>query len=225
MAHASFGRTLGRAIGRFILGTILMAAIVLGGSAVRVWQFARTDNTSPADAIVVMGAAQYNGTPSKWYAARLDHAAELYFDGVASTIVTLGGKQAGDAYTEGEAGRLYLEKLGVPDTSIIAVGQGIDTLSSAQAFSTVATSVGWKRAVLVTDPWHSFRARTMLRDASGMTITSSPTRHGPAVEARTSEISGIFHETAGLIYYKVTHRSSLVLKDVDTAIFSNQDEG
>lgn len=193
---------------RLVGGTLLVALLLLGGTAARVWQFAKHQDTSHSDCIVVMGAAQYNGTPTRWFAARLDQAAAMYRDGVAPTIVTLGGKQEGDVYTEGEAGKKYLEDQGIPANAIVAVGQGADTLSSAQAFSEVARAQGWESTVVVTDPWHALRARTMLRDF-GYTVHSAPTRHGPAI-SRSSEASGIIHETFGLLYYRLTHISNLL---------------
>ena len=91
-----------------------MALFVVGGTAFRVWEVARQDDRQPADAVVVLGAAQYDGQPSSIFAARLKHAAALYDDKLAPRIVTTGGGRPGDAYTEAEAGRRYLIKLGVP---------------------------------------------------------------------------------------------------------------
>lgn len=82
------------------MGALLVGLLVLGGTAFRVWQVARIDDRTPADAIVVLGAAQYNGRPSPIFAARLAHAQQLYEQGVAGRIVTLGGGQAGDATTD-----------------------------------------------------------------------------------------------------------------------------
>ncbi len=82
--------------------------MLVGGTALRVWQVARVTDTTPADAIVVLGAAQYDGTPSSVFEARLDQAHKLYEQGVAATIVTVGGKQEGDEYTEAASGRNYL---------------------------------------------------------------------------------------------------------------------
>src|SRR6185503_9706294 len=97
---------------------------VRGGTAFRVWQVARQADRQTADAVVVLGAAQYDGQPSSIFAARLKHAAALYDDKLAPRIVTTGGGRPGDAYTEAEAGRRYLIKLGVPPSAVIAVPVG-----------------------------------------------------------------------------------------------------
>ncbi|TVT52335.1 YdcF family protein, partial [Amycolatopsis rhizosphaerae] len=84
---------------RTLFGTALVVVLVLGGTAFRVWQVARVDDRAPADMIVVLGAAQYNGKPSPIFEARLRHAKQLYDAGVAKVIVTAGGNKVGDAYT------------------------------------------------------------------------------------------------------------------------------
>ena len=86
---------------------------------VQVWMAARSDDARPSQAIVVLGAAQYDGRPSNVFRARLDHAADLYDDGIAPTIVVTGGKQEGDRFTEATAGADYLHSLGVPDSAIL----------------------------------------------------------------------------------------------------------
>jgi hypothetical protein len=120
-------------VGRLVLGALVVALFVVGGTAFRVWQVARQDDRQPADAVVVLGAAQYDGQPSSIFAARLKHAAALYDDKLAPRIVTTGGGRPGDAYTEAEAGRRYLIKLGVPPSAVVAVPVGTDTLGSLQA--------------------------------------------------------------------------------------------
>ncbi len=92
--------TLARWCRRLIAGLLLAAVLVVGGTAVRVWQVARIDDWTTADAIVVLGAAQYSGTPSPVFEARLEQARKLYENGVSDTIVTVGGKQEGDLFTE-----------------------------------------------------------------------------------------------------------------------------
>lgn len=91
-----------------------MAVVLVGGTAFRVWQVARIDDTRPADAIVVLGAAQYSGTPSSVFEARLEQAYKLYKRGVAPQIITVGGKQEGDEYTEAASGKMYLTDRGIP---------------------------------------------------------------------------------------------------------------
>ena len=80
------GRWLGRTLWRVVVGAVLITAVLVCGTALRVWQFARHDDDTPSDVIVVMGAAQYNGTPSEWFAARLDKAATMYQEGTAPAV-------------------------------------------------------------------------------------------------------------------------------------------
>ncbi|MEE2033321.1 YdcF family protein [Rhodococcus sp. CC-R104] len=192
---------------RLIVGVLLAAILVVGGTAVRVWQVARIDDRSPADAIVVLGAAQYSGTPSSVFEARLEQARKLYEGGVAPSIVTVGGKQEGDLFTEAAAGKNFLVSRGVPADAVVAVEEGSDTLLSVEAVSREMGELGLSSAVLVSDPWHSLRTRTMARD-SGLEAWTAPTRQGPAVFTRESQFHGIARETGALIWYQITHYSA-----------------
>jgi uncharacterized SAM-binding protein YcdF (DUF218 family) len=195
---------------RVVLGALLVGLLVVGGTAFRVWQVARVDDRRPVDAVVVLGAAQYDGQPSSIFAARLRHAEALYRDGVAPRIVTTGGGRPGDAYTEADAGRRYLIRRGVPASAVVAVPVGSDTLLSLQAVADRARQDGWNSALLVSDPWHSLRARQMARD-SGLAAWTSPTRTGPVVQTRETQLRYIVRETGAMLYYRLTHAS------VDTA--------
>ncbi len=191
---------------RLVVGAILVAAIIVGGTAFRVWQVARVDDRQQVDAVVVLGAAQYDGTPSSIFAARLRHAQALYEDEVAPRIVTTGGSRSGDSFTEAEAGRRYLIDRGVPAKDVVAVAEGSDTLNSLQAVAARAERDGWNSALVVSDPWHSLRARTMARD-SGLAAWTSPTRSGPVVQTRETQARYILRETAALLFYRLTHAS------------------
>lgn len=185
-------------------GVLLIAALVVGGTGFRVWQVARTDDRGTADVVVVLGAAQYDGRPSSILQARLDHARRLYQQGIAPTVVTVGGRRTGDNFTEAQAGRRYLLDAGLPESAVVEVNSGSDTLTSLQAVATAAGEHRWHTAVIVSDPWHSLRARTMARD-SGLTAYTSPTRRGPAVQTRETQARYIMRETAAMIYYRLTH--------------------
>src|SRR5690606_21622501 len=111
-----------------------------------------------AEAIVVLGAAQYDGRPSPVFAARLDLAHDLWEQGIAPTVVTIGSKQEGDRFTEAEAGGDYLEGLGVPASAITEIGVGGDTLQSLRAAAADLQSRGLSSVVLVTDPEHAHRS-------------------------------------------------------------------
>ncbi len=192
---------------RLIAGAVLMGVVLVAGTAFRVWQVARIDDYTPANAIVVLGAAQYSGTPSSVFEARLYQAWRLYEAGVAPTVITVGGKQEGDLYTEAASGKQYLEDKGVPSENILAVETGSDTLRSIEAVAAAMGERDMSSAVLVSDPWHSLRTRTMARDA-GLEAWTAPTRTGPAVYTRESQFHGIARETGALLWYQLTHFSA-----------------
>lgn len=192
---------------RVVLAIVALVVIVVFYVAAHIWWVAREDQHPPSDAIVVLGASQYNGTPSPVFAARLDHALTLYREHVALDIVTVGGKEPGDVYTEAAAGKKYLAVHGVPRSAITAVQTGRDTLSSLRAVDAQFKAEGWHSAVIVTDPWHSLRSRTMARDL-GIKADTSPERTGPAVASRGVEVRYIARETEAYIYYKIFHNDS-----------------
>jgi uncharacterized SAM-binding protein YcdF (DUF218 family) len=192
---------------RVVLGALVVAVLLVGGTAIRVWQLGRVDERQPVDMIVVLGAAQYDGRPSPVFRARLQHALELYEEGVAPRIVTVGGAAAGDAFTEAQAGEQWLVENGVPGQALLPVDEGRDTFESFEAVANVAEQRGWESAVLVSDPWHSLRSRTMADDV-GLTATTSPTKRGPVVQTRETQFRYIVRETGALIYYHLTHGSS-----------------
>ena len=200
-------RPVRRFLRRLVLGVVLVGALVVGGTGFRVWQVGRIDDRTPADVVIVLGAAQYGGTPSKVLEARLTKAKRLYDDQVAPIILTTGGRQPGDTYTEASAGKSWLTEHGIPAAAIIGVGEGSDTLGSLRAAADRAEQEGWRTAVIVSDPWHSLRARTMAEDV-GFEAWTSPTHSGPIVQTRQTQLRYIFYETAALLYYRVTRAPS-----------------
>lgn len=188
---------------RGAVAVVVALALLVGGTAFRVWQYGRIDDRGHADVIVVLGAAQYNGDPSTILRNRLDHARALYDQGVAGEIVTVGGRRPRDRFTEAEASGMYLISRGVPSDRIIEVNTGNDTLNSLRAAAGVLRQHSWGTAVLVSDPWHMFRAKTMAVDA-GIDAWTSPTHSGPAVQTRSTQLKYIVRETAALLFYRVT---------------------
>jgi uncharacterized SAM-binding protein YcdF (DUF218 family) len=189
------------------VGAVVVALLLVGGTAIRVWQLGRVDERQPVDMIVVLGAAQYDGRPSPVFRARLQHALELYEEGVAPRIVTVGGAADGDAFTEAQAGEQWLVENGVPGQALLPVDEGRDTYESFEAVAGVAEQRGWSSAVLVSDPWHSLRSRTMADDV-GLDATTSPTKRGPVVQTRETQFRYIVRETGALVYYHLTHGSA-----------------
>ncbi|TCP54919.1 uncharacterized SAM-binding protein YcdF (DUF218 family) [Tamaricihabitans halophyticus] len=197
------GPSIGRFVRRFALGVVLIVLLVVGGTGFRVWQVARQDDRGPADMVVVLGAAQYAGKPSPLLEARLQHAKDLLDAGVAERIVTSGGRGNGDTYTEADVGAGWLIENGVPQNQVVAVGEGRDTLGTLRAVSAEAEGRGWNSAVIVSDPWHTLRARTMANDL-GIDAEASPTHSGPVVQTRETQVWYIIRETGALLYYRLS---------------------
>lgn len=192
---------IGRFVARILAGLLIGSVLATLGVAFAVWKVARDTDNRQADTIVVLGAAQYDGEPSAIFQWRLQHALDLWRDGYADTIVTVGGNQEGDAYTEASAGKKWLvEQGGVPPESVIAVEHGSNTLTSAQALAPVYADRGWSDAIVVTDPPHTLRAVTMIGE-QGIMAYGSPTRAGPAVQTRRTQFEYIVRETGALLYY------------------------
>lgn len=194
-----------KTVRRLVAAVLLALLAVVLGTAGRVWWVARQDDRPRSDAIVVLGASQYDGRPSAVFRARLDHAKELWDEHVAPRIVTVGGGAPGDRFTEAQSGATYLRSKGVTD--VVAVGVGRNTLQSMKALEVELRARGWKSVVLVTDPWHSLRSRRMAQDL-GLRAATSPTRTGPANHSRGTELRYVVRETAAYLYYRVFHRSS-----------------
>ena len=199
--------TLLRLLRRILAAALALSIIVLAVTAGRVWWTARQDDRSVSDAIVVLGAAQFDGRPSSVFTARLVHARNLWRDDVARVIITVGGNQVGDRFTEAAAGKRWLADHGVPRRRVVAVPTGSDTLRSLTAVRQRMARRGWSTAVIVTDPWHALRTGSMAQDR-GIDAVLSPTRRGPAVRQRSTEIRYIARETLAYLYWKVFHRSA-----------------
>ncbi|MGW8433818.1 YdcF family protein [Nocardiopsis sp. NPDC055879] len=194
-------------LGRIITLILLVALAIPPATWGWVWYTARQDDREASDAIIVLGASQYNGVPSPVFEARLRQAQVLYLDGVAPVIVTVGGKQPDDNFTEAAAGRNWLVDVGVPADHVVAVEEGSDTLQSFQAVSEVYEANEWETAILVSDPWHSLRSKVMASDF-GIEAGTSPSRSGPAVIERRTQLWYITRETASLWYYWIFNDSS-----------------
>lgn len=163
---------------------ILIVVFTLGGCAVtayttfRIWQVGQGDARPHVDAIVVLGAAQYNGRPSGALAARLDHAIELYKEGVAPYLITTGGNLPGDVYTEAETGRRYALARGVPAAAILEESTGHSTLESLEHVRAIFDAHGFHTAIFVSDRSHMLRILRMAQD-QGIVGWASPTETSP----------------------------------------------
>jgi uncharacterized SAM-binding protein YcdF (DUF218 family) len=196
MTRSSKGRDL---VVVAVLGC-LAVALVAGYATYRVWVQGQRDDQRPADAIVVMGAAQYNGRPSPMFEARLEHAVELYRAGVAPRLVVTGGKAAGDLTTEAASARAYAMARGVPDDRILVEDQSRTTLESIRAVGGVMRANGLENAVFVSDRPHMLRVLRMAAD-DGITAWGSPTGTSPLESDPLARVDATIHELGALAQY------------------------
>jgi uncharacterized SAM-binding protein YcdF (DUF218 family) len=196
-----------RLAGKALAVLVALALVVLAVTAGTVWWTARQDDRRVSDVIVVLGASQFDGRPSSVFTARLVHARDLWRDDVAPRIITVGGNQEGDRFTEAVAGKRWLADHGVPPRRVVAVPTGGDTLSSISAVQRRMHRIGWRTAVIVTDPWHALRTGSMAADR-GIDAVVSPTRRGPAVRERSTQLRYIGRETLAYLYWKAFRRSA-----------------
>jgi uncharacterized SAM-binding protein YcdF (DUF218 family) len=180
---------------RLAVLAIAGALVYLGVTAYQIHQAADLDQAGPAQAIVVMGAAQYDGTPSPDLAARLNHAFDLWHRNYSSVLVVIGGRQLGDVFTEAQAAQGYLESKGVPDSEVVPVGVGNNSWQSLSAAATVLKGRDLRHVILVSDPFHDERIRSMA-EGLGLSPLVSPTRTSPI--KGTSELPYYAKETVAV---------------------------
>lgn len=156
----------GRNSSRWLFWTTLIAAVVVlsvfFSLAVTILHDAGKQELHPADAIVVFGAAQYDGRPSPVFRARLDHADELFRKGLATVVITTGGSAADPKFSEGGVGHDYLMRKGIPESALIAETQASDTAESAERVSTIMRENHMTSCLAVSDAYHMFRIRMLL---------------------------------------------------------------
>ena len=164
-------------------------------SLFQVWNTGRSDDRQPVDAIVVLGAAQYDGRPSPQFQARLDHALKLWKLDLASYIVVTGGKQVGDRFTEAAAARKFFESNGVTVNLIFEENLGKTTYASLLAVSRIASERKIERVLIVSDPFHQLRAKLIAQEVGLDAITSatrsSVIRGGDAFQRNLQEAAGV----------------------------------
>jgi uncharacterized SAM-binding protein YcdF (DUF218 family) len=175
-------------IGLALAGMVVVYLLVTFG---QVWWASRHDTGASASAVVVMGAAQYDGHPSPVLKARLDHAAALYHDGRAPMIIVTGGKQPGDRVTQGLTGFGYLREHGVPERAIRVEVQGTNSYEELSAAALIVNQAGQPLDVLlVSDPYHALRI-SQIAEEVGLMPHVSPA-HTP------SPLRSMIRETAAV---------------------------
>lgn len=180
-------------IGVFLAPFLVFAAV---------YRQARSNEARPVDAIVVLGAAQFNGVPSQVFQARLDTAFDLYQQGYAPTIVVTGGRMMGDQFTEAEAGKNYLVDRGVPAGAILMENVSHNTAASFEGVGRILRPRGVESLLLVSDGFHLYRSKMLAEDAgftaSGYAAENSPIRKGSGTELRY-----MVRETFGVLAWKL----------------------
>ena len=169
-----------------MLGVAVKLAVVLVGAAVlylvvtcvQVWQAAGRDEAREVQAIVVLGAAQYDGRPSPVLRARLDHAADLFERGLAERVVVTGGKQRGDRTTEASVSAAYLARRGVPEAAILREVQGRSSWQQLAAAAAFLKRRGITRVLLVSDGFHAARIAAIATEL-GLEGYTSPAPGSP----------------------------------------------
>ncbi|OGO52181.1 MAG: hypothetical protein A2V84_02770 [Chloroflexi bacterium RBG_16_70_13] len=179
-----------------LLGTVLVAAF----TTYRIWDQGGRDELRTADAIVVLGAAQYDGTPSRIFEARLAHAVDLWQAGTAAVLVVTGGKAEGDRTTEAAAGRAYAIARGVPEAAILAEDEGRTTLESLENVAILMRAEGLSSAVFVSDRTHMLRVLRIATD-EGIVAWGSPTSSSPIETNLGWQVEATFHELGALGVY------------------------
>ena len=166
---------------RILLAVLLMLVAALAYylvSLVQVYTFGLRHTAARAKVAVVLGAAEYDGRPSADLQARLNQALHLFLAGDVKMIMTTGGSERGDVYTEAGAGRDYLVSHGVPKSDVVVDGVGSDTYQSVASVAARLKAMGLGTAVFVSDPFHEFRV-SQIAASLGILSLPSPTMQSP----------------------------------------------
>lgn len=182
--------TLGRLVVRLTAVALVGVLVYLAVTFAQVWATSRRDGARPSQAIVVLGAAQYDCDPSPVLRQRLDHALDLYRADTAPVIVVTGGKQAGDRCTEAAAGAGYLRGEGVPDDALLLETQGRNSWESLAASAHILNERDMTEVVLVTDGYHALRVRA-IADELGLDAVVSPTGGGASPAELVKETGAV----------------------------------
>ena len=190
----------------FVLLLVIVIPLYAAGS---IWYTAKNSTAEKSDVILVMGAAQFDGRPSEVLLARLDQTKSIFKAGLAPRIYTVGGGAPGDRTTEAAASRTWLINNGISKKNILAIAKGRDTLSSTKAYVEQMRKAKFSSVVIVTDPYHCYRAIKMAKDR-GIKSTCSAVESGPAAN---SGIKYLARETGAYLAYVTVGRLGIKLSD------------
>ncbi len=201
-------RSVGRTLATVVIVGLAGALAVTGYTTFRIWQRGDADDAldmGTVDAIVVLGAAQYDGRPSPVFQARLDHAIALWRDGRAPILVMTGGRREGDRWSEAAAARDYAIGQGVPIESIRMEDAGRSTLESLRAVATIFEGETLRSAIFVSDRSHMLRVMRMARDL-GIEAYGSPAPDSPMDATIARRVDATLHELGALAWYALLGR-------------------
>lgn len=162
-----------------LLGAVAGLLLQINREAAQIQQQSVLDEARPADAIIVLGAAEYRGKPSPVLEARLNHALYLYLTAMAPRIITTGGAGGDPVFTEGSVGRAYLTERGVPPEAVVVEREAESTAQSVAAVAEIMRRMNLKSAIVVSDGYHIFRVKKML-ESSGLQVYGSPRPSAPS---------------------------------------------
>lgn len=197
---------------RKVISALLLIAIVVPLFTLgKTWYAAHNSTIQKSDAIVVLGAAQFNGRPSAVLRARLVEAERVYSLGYAPLIITVGAGAPGDRTTEAASSRAWLLSHGIKASALIAIPKGRDTLVSTRGYIAEMKSKGLHTVIIVTDPYHCLRAMTMATDL-GAKSSCSPVRTG-ANSLLHANFHYLVRETGAYLAYVTLGRRGIHLSD------------
>lgn len=173
---------------------------------IQIYDQSNEDEVRGADAIVVLGAAQYDGEPSPVFRARLDHAAYLFGEDLADTLIVTGGKQEGDRFTEAEAGSSYLEANSIPADAILEESKGTTTLESLRNVRAMTEGRGIDSVLLVSDPLHSERIKRIAHDLGFERAYASWASYAELERSRATKAKELVREIGALLAYELFDR-------------------
>lgn len=191
---------------RVVLVAVLIAVAYPAWLGWQIWTQSHKDENRSADAIVVLGAAQYDGEPSGVFKARLDQAEYLFLEGLAPTVIVTGGKQAGDRFTEAEAGEMYLVEHGISSDRILGETEGRTTLESLEAVRVLAEEQGIDTILLVSDPLHLERIKRIALDLGFQDAFTSYASYERLDRSTATKVKELVHEVGALLAYEFFDR-------------------
>jgi uncharacterized SAM-binding protein YcdF (DUF218 family) len=191
---------------RAILLVIVLVIAYPAWLAFQVWDQSHEDEVRSADAIVVLGAAQYDGRPSPIFKARLDHAKFLFDERLSAKIVVTGGKQPGDRFTEAEAGARYLSDQGIPAAAVVGESEGRTTLESLENVRELAEDENIDSVLLVSDPLHSERIKRIAGDLGFDPAYASWASYANLHRSFGTKVKELLHEVGSIAMYELLDR-------------------